>query len=177
MNHPDSSAPRSRFTTGLLAGVMSGLVVLGVIWLIVPRPPQQVVAPSPSPSVTTPTASVTPTPTPTPTPSATPTPTATPSEPVAGVVTSLPKGSWIAVLGSMRKQNAPGEAAVSRAAQLSASGGHTVVAIDTDAIPGLTPGYYALAVTGLADRDAVRALCPSFGRPYGDTCYARQIGG
>ena len=175
------TAPRGSFALGAIAGVLTGLLVLGLAWLLWPRTPT-LATPTPTPSASR--VTVTPSRTPSPTPPAvatsatpTPTPAATPTGPSAsGVLTQLPAGTFVAVLDSLPKASTTPEQAVARAAQLSIPT-QALAAIDTDAVPGLTPGYYAIGVPGATSRDQVAQLCQALGRSVGGSCYARLVGG
>jgi len=175
--------PRGSMLLGLVLGALVGILVIGLAWTLLV--PDRTATPAPGPTVTVtaaaPTASVSRTPSATPTPSRTPSPSATPSEspsatPPAGLVTSLEPGSWITVLDSLPKANSTAEQAVARASQLG-NEQYRAVAIDSDAIPGLKPGYYAIAVPGAASRQESNAVCAALGITLGDDCYPRQIQG
>lgn len=171
------------FWLGTLAGILVGLVLVVVAFAVL-RPGARPVAspsalPTEAPDTTTqastpsmPTASPTATATVTPTPTVTPT-SASPT-PVAGLVTSLPAGSYIAVVGSMPKGPNTAEDAVARAAAL-ARGGYQPRALDADRIPPLKGGFYAIAVTGLKDFEQVKQVCAAMGLS-GNRCYPRKVG-
>ncbi|MFP5416045.1 MAG: hypothetical protein ACLGHZ_04090 [Actinomycetes bacterium] len=180
----DSPAPRGNLTLGIVLGVIAGLVAVILGWWALQ--PQLTGQPAPSPSAS---ASPSRTPTPRPTPTASPTPSPTPSEtasatpsesappsPIPGIVTSLPPGSWITVLDSLRQGSTTPEQAIARAQELTFPGYQTV-AIDTSAFSNLNPGYYAIVIPGAATRADVSATCQAIGIPVGDDCYARQIPG
>lgn len=97
------------------------------------------------------------------------------SQPASGQNPVLSSGSWITVLDSLDKDDHTWSEAVSRAAGLSNSS-YSVYAIDTDPVPGLNGGYYALAVIGGDSRTDATSVCSSFGRAIGGECYPRQIG-
>lgn len=97
------------------------------------------------------------------------------SQPAAGQNPTLANGSWITVLDSLDKNDHTWSEAASRAATLSNSS-YSVYAIDTDPVPGLNSGYYALAVIGRDSRTDATSVCSSFGRSIGGECYPRQIG-
>ncbi|MDI9628111.1 MAG: hypothetical protein QM286_06150, partial [Acidobacteriota bacterium] len=97
------------------------------------------------------------------------------ARPTTAAVTSLSRGSWITVLESLPKNEVAVTHAQASASALSVNG-YRVVVVDSDAIPGLNPGYWALSVTGFASRDAAVAACPGLGREVGGTCYPREIG-
>lgn len=88
-------------------------------------------------------------------------------------VTSLPSGSWITVLDSLAKHERSEADAWAMATALSRASAPVVV-VDTDAVRSLTPGYWAVAVTGSTTRTEAADLCVGFGRPLGATCYPRQ---
>lgn len=169
-------APPSRgsLPLGILMGAVVGAIILAIVWFGAGLGDSPTTA-APSPSASGPTPSLTPTPdtsqTPTPTPEDTPT-----QEPVEGIVTELPTGSWITVLDSLPKASTSGQQAVERAAGLS-SAGYTAVALDTDSFPSLTPGYYAIVIPGAATRQGVVDVCQAVGIPLGDRCYPREIKG
>ena len=58
-----------------------------------------------------------------------------------------------------------------------AKGGYTPSAIDSDKIPGLKKGFYAIAVTNLGSYADVKTVCAAMGIPLGNKCYPRTIGG
>ncbi len=95
--------------------------------------------------------------------------------PTSTAVMSLPAGTWITVLESLPKNEFSLVQAEAKAASLSVAG-HPVSVIDSDAIPGLNKGYWALGVPGGYSREAAVALCDTFGRQAGGTCYPRQVG-
>ena len=101
--------------------------------------------------------------------------TTTSARPTGAGVTSLSRGTWITVLESLPKDQSSLTQAQVRADTLSAHG-FLVVVVNSDTIPGLNPGYWALSVTGFASRDAAVAACPALGREAGGTCYPREIG-
>lgn len=93
----------------------------------------------------------------------------------APAVIPLPVGSWITVLESLPQQEFSQEQAAARATSLSVAG-YPVSVIDSDTVPGLNSGYWALGVPGSSSREAAVALCGVFGRQAGGTCYPRQVG-
>lgn len=100
---------------------------------------------------------------------------ARPTTPSAQAVTSLPAGSWITILESLPK----GEYSLTQAqAQAAGLGGRgpKVSVIDSDAIPGLNGGYWALGVTGHGSRESAVGSCGAFGREAGGSCYPREVG-
>lgn len=90
-------------------------------------------------------------------------------------VTSLPSGSWITVLESLPKDEYTFAVAQAFAAELADSGSNVWV-IDSDAIPGLNGGYWVLGVTERYSRDGAVAVCDTFGREAGGSCYPREVG-
>lgn len=152
----------------LLAGVLAG----GLWWLLSsrvtdtarPTPAQSATS---APSLGSPVA-------PTRTPRAS-TATATRATPPPGpTVRSLPTGSFLTILDSLPKGEVTEADAWVRARGLSAAG-YSVVVVDSTAISGLNPGYWALSVTGLPSRDAARQVCAGFGRAVGGQCYDREV--
>lgn len=185
MTH-DAPPARGNLGLGIAMGALVGAVLIMIAWFALDSPDAATPAPSPTPTATastpspsrTPSASATPSATPTPTPSATDTPTAAPTEsaPPAppGIVTSLPPG-WVTVLESLPKASTSPEQAVAKAAEWSQHG-YTASVLDTDAFAGLTPGYYAIAITGQTGREDFRAVCAAYGQP-ATKCYPREIKG
>lgn len=97
-----------------------------------------------------------------------------PPEPTHNSVRVLPAGSWITVLDSLPKNQRTEADAWSAANSLSSASAQVVV-VDTDAINGLNPGYWAVAIIGSSSRAEATNLCALFGRPVGGTCYPRQV--
>ncbi len=91
------------------------------------------------------------------------------------MVTTLPAGSWLSVLASFSKSDRTVEQAHARAAALSTEQ-HTAVVVDSDRIPGLNPGYWAVAVVNQSSREAAAAVCTALGKELGTQCYPRQVG-
>lgn len=176
----DQEPPKPKGGKGLIiAGVLGlwALVIVLALALLVPRggesadePTEGVVTESAAPS-TEPGESVgadEPTEaSPTPTPSASPTPTPEPA------VETLPSGSWILVLDSLEKHKYDLREANIEAEIL--SGSQYVEVLDSDAIPGLNGGYWALAVTGFSSRSDATEACEDLGRSVGGSCYPRQV--
>lgn len=98
-----------------------------------------------------------------------------PTTSTAQAVTSLPSGTWITILESLPKNENTLASAQARAAGM-AGYGPKISVIDSDAIPGLNGGYWALGVTGYGSRDSATAICSTFGREAGGSCYPRQVG-
>lgn len=98
-----------------------------------------------------------------------------PTTSTAQAVTSLPSGTWITILESLPKNENTLAAAQARATGM-AGYGPKVSVIDSDAIPGLNGGYWALGVTGYGSRESATAICGTFGREAGGSCYPRQVG-
>ncbi|QIK73354.1 hypothetical protein G7070_15145 [Propioniciclava coleopterorum] len=113
MTQFEPAPQRGNLWLGVAMGIAAGLVIVVLAWFALVDPTTAEPAPSPTPQATTPPATThsptpTSTPTPTRTPTATPTPTATATDtptsaPTAhpGIVTELPKGSWVTVLDSL----------------------------------------------------------------------------
>lgn len=97
------------------------------------------------------------------------------SPPTAPAVKSLPAGSWITILDSLPKNEFSQVQAEAKAVMLSVAG-YPVSVIDSDAIPSLNGGYWALGVTGSSSREAAVGLCGVLGRQAGGSCYPRQVG-
>ncbi len=95
-----------------------------------------------------------------------------PDAPTIPVVESLPSGSWITILDSLPKE----EVSLSQADAMAEALGPMVSVIDSDAIPGLNGGYWALGVTGGGSRAEAAAVCGALGREAGGSCYPRQVG-
>mgnify|MGYP001577714756 FL=1 len=166
--------PRGNAWLGAALGVVAGLVILGLAWFALGGPASA--QPVPSPSV-----AGTPTPTrssaaATPTATASATPTGSASADVPGIVRELAAGSWVTVLDSLPQQGTTPQAALTRAAALSRDG-FTASPVDTNAIAGLNPGFYAIAVTGLGSQADAYAVCDQMGVPRGARCYPREIQG
>ncbi len=84
---------------------------------------------------------------------------------------------WVTVLDSKPKAEAGAHgAATSLASTLAASSGVAVEVLDTDAHPALTPGYWAVVVTGSSTEGQARAACGLVGREPGPSCYPRSLG-
>lgn len=175
----DRPPARGNLLVGLVAGIVVGLVVVALAWVVVSGG-RGVPASSPSPSRASASSAK-----PSAKPSATATATQEPSTPAAppttyappaNVTTSLPAGSFVLVLDSLSKASSTPDAAVQSAAALSTAQ-YPVIVVDSDAVPGFNPGYYALVVANFSSREQATAVCPAFGRTTGGTCYPRQIGG
>lgn len=99
------------------------------------------------------------------------------TDPVAdapeGIVRNLRSGSWITVFDSLPKSEYPVDVARERAKAMAAKG---VVVVDTDAVPGLNRGFWALAIVDAPTEKVARATCAEVGRAVGPTCYPRRIG-
>lgn len=93
--------------------------------------------------------------------------------PESRTVTSLPSGTWLTVLDSLPKGERTEAEAWAMADSL--SGQARVVVVDSDRIPGLRAGYWAVAIPGSSSRDQASALCAGVGRSVGGTCYPRQV--
>lgn len=90
------------------------------------------------------------------------------------ITRSLPSGSWLAVMESMDKSSTSIGTAVAERMRIEGEGGLSVV--DSSQIPGLNPGYWAIAKTHLASKSEVTAVCREYGRSMPTNCYARQVG-
>lgn len=175
-------ARRGSLVLGLFLGIVTGIVVLGVVWALLASTTRGVPAPAPT---RTPAASVTRTPTPsrTPsgTPSATPSVSASPSATVSvsaaagGAVTQLPSGTLYTVLYSLPKSTTTIEAALAKAAEVSVGKVHPAIVLDSDAYSVFRPGYWAVGVPGATNRDESVAICVEYGIPRGNLCYSREI--
>lgn len=159
-----SSTRRGHLGLGLLSGVAFGLMIVGLFWVVL--------APAvDDPSRHVPVASGTPSLTPTRTPSRTPTPT-----PQPGVVTSLPAGEYLTVLDSLPKASTTVDGALAIAAAVSTDE-HEAIVVDSDRIPGLTRGYYAVVVPHLSTREDAEQVCQDLGLDVGTSCYPRRVTG
>lgn len=105
------------------------------------------------------------------------TPTTTPSS-GSTPTQSVPTASgWVAVLDSKPKAESGSFAsATEMAANLTAGSGTPVEVLDTDAYRTLTPGYWAVVLTGSTTEAEARAACARVGREPGSTCYPRSLG-
>ena len=180
----DGSRPTGAQQFGLvIAGVAAVLLIAGAIMAaagIWGPTPWIAIAPAP---FTTDNASANPAPTaapPPPTqttnpPSSQPSGQRQPTTSTAQAVTSLPSGTWITILESLPKNENTLAAAQARATGM-AGYGPKVSVIDSDAIPVLNGGYWALGVTGYGSRESATAICGTFGREAGGSCYPRQVG-
>lgn len=152
---------------GITLAIMSALWI-GVIVVLYSllAPPE----PEPSPD---------PTPVPTVSPTTMPSPATTPPRPTYSppprTITTLPAGSWITVLDSLEKDRRTEADAWAMANGLSRPTADVVV-VDSDAIPGLNPGYWAIAVIGSTSRAEATDSCAVLGRPVGGSCYPREVG-
>lgn len=84
-------------------------------------------------------------------------------------------GSYLLVLASLPKGTTSRAEAQGRADALAVAG-HTPAVLDSDSVPGLHGGYWAIAETGFADEAAALAGCATYGREPGGSCYARKVG-
>lgn len=89
-----------------------------------------------------------------------------------GAVTSLPSGTYVTILDSLPK----GRYSLDTAQQRAVSAGSGVFVVDSDPIPGLNSGYWALTVGPYSTRSEARSVCASYGRSVGGDCYDRGIG-
>lgn len=83
---------------------------------------------------------------------------------------------WIEVFDSLNKNDFTFEQAVAQATAL-AGPGRPVAVIDSSATNGLNPGYWALVAGPFGSKAQANAICASYGRAVGDTCYPRQVTG
>lgn len=160
----------------LAMGIVVGLVIVVLAWFALIDPTTGEPAPSQG---GTPTHTVKPTPAPKATtlPSQSPSPTHTPHESATtGILTTLPTGSWVTVLDSLKQSGTTPERALQRAAELSKPG-YTAVPLDTNAFVGLNAGYYAIVIPGQSSRADSHAVCDAIGTRRGDHCYPREIKG
>lgn len=119
-----------------------------------------------------------------PTSSAPSEPTTTPGQPRSGgLSTAVPAetptqptftpGVWLLVLDSLdqaKKSRGQAEAQAARMGQ--------VMVIDSTAVPGLRPGYWAIISSRTyASSGAARSDCATYGRSASDWCYPRQVTG
>lgn len=168
------AARRGSITIGILLGVVTGVMIIGLVWsLTVANRPQTARPAAATTEASAQTTQASATPTPTQTPEASPTPTKTP-KPKPSAITSLRSDSYLTVLESLGKRDSTIEQAQKMAAKLS-KGGLTVVVVDTDAFPSLTPGYWALVVADADSSQEAKQRCSKLGRPFGDNCYTRHI--
>lgn len=178
MSDSGYSKPRGNFVVGAVAGILLGLLVVWLAFVVV-RPGETTTAtPAASQSAKQPKGTASDTGEP---PSMSPGQSEDPSSaspsatPGAEVVTKLKSGTRIAVLASLPKSRYSAADAADMAASL-ARGEWKPSVVDTNKIPGLTAGYYAVAVVDLADYDAVKKACAGLGRVAGtDRCYSRTI--
>lgn len=172
--------PQGNRTLGVVLGVVSGIAVTAVTWvLLVPSSGVTATPESPSPSASrtpeSPQASEQPSESASPTPSQTPSPSAsaTPEVP-EGIVTSLPSGSWVTVLKSLPKEVVTPQNALEQAASLG-NDQHKTVVLDTNAFDKLKPGYWAVVVPGQTSRAESNAVCDALGIGLGNKCYPREV--
>ncbi len=172
--------PRGTLPLGILMGAIVGALVLVIVWFGAGLGDSRTGTPAPSPSPSSPTANHTgpsSTPTKTTTPSASPTPEEVASaEPIEGIVTELPVGSWVTVLKSLPQSGTTPAQALAQASELSRPG-HQAVVLDTNAFRNLNRGYFAIVIPGATTRAEVAATCAAIGIPLGDHCYPREIKG
>jgi hypothetical protein len=157
---------------GAGGGVAAGLAV-GVLALSVVQPGSKATVASPKTQIT---ASVSASTSASAAPSDTPslTPPASPS-PVVTLVTSLPKGSYLAIVRSMPKGSYTLAQAGAEAASRKAPG-HTFSVVDSDAVSAqLNHGTYSIAVTGLSSWDEAGQVCASMGFGIGQKCWSREV--
>lgn len=92
----------------------------------------------------------------------------------SATVRSLPSGSWLAVLESLPQAEQTESMAQAQATSLSTGAG-SVVVVDSTAIPGLNPGYWALSLIGFSSSVEARDACARVQRSPGPSCYDRQV--
>lgn len=161
---------RGSTALGLLLGVVTGVMILGLAWsLIVANKPQSARPAAPVSATATASASPTVEQSPSEKPSAKPKPKPKPS-----AITSLASDSYLTVLDSLGKRDVTLEQAQKKADKLS-KGGLKVVVIDTSEFPSLNSGYWALVVTDAKSSSEARKRCEKLGRPFGNDCYTRHI--
>lgn len=100
-------------------------------------------------------------------------------EPSGGVITPdlrVPaKGNWIVVLESVPKDEHDLAYALTLAESVQVRGG-TAEVIDSDATPGLNPGYWVVIKGDFAARTDAAQECAGLGRDVGGDCYPRLVG-
>lgn len=100
-----------------------------------------------------------------------------PSTPPPSTTAPIPEatvGRWILVLESVPKSQSLASA---RGLRGQVDGGDPrVTVIDSDATPGMNPGYWVVAVLDFGSREAAVADCISFGREIGGRCYPTRVG-
>lgn len=96
-------------------------------------------------------------------------------EPTPTVLTSLRPNSWLVLLASLSQSDYTAAQALAQAADLDGGSG-SVAVVDSSKIPGLAPGYWAIAQVGFTSKAEAAAGCAAVGRPVGDTCIVRQVG-
>lgn len=105
--------------------------------------------------------------------SSSPSPT-TPPPSTAAPITEATVGRWILVLESVPKSQS---LTAARGLRGQVDGGDPrVTVIDSDATPGMNPGYWVVAVLDFGSREAAVADCISFGREIGGRCYPTRVG-
>lgn len=177
---PGPTVRRGSAALGAVLGVLTGLLVLGIVWAVFLGGGRATPAPNPTPGrASTPAAARTPTPRAT---SSVRAPSTSVSVPVGtpaagGALTSLQSGTFFVVFDSMPKANITLDQALARAGLLnSMPHSREAVVVDTDALaPNLNPGYWAVGVPGAKDRADANAICAEYNIPVGGDCYARPI--
>ncbi len=171
MTQPGSTRKGST-ALGILLGVITGVMILGLVWSLTVANRPNAAKPAASPTASADTVA---SPEATPTNSPSPTPSVEPS-PTPSAITSLSPDNYLTVLESLGKQDWTLEQATKKAEELSVKGLRVEV-LDTDAFKKLTPGYWALVVPDAASSQEAKDRCPKFDRPFGDNCYVRHIEG
>ena len=105
------------------------------------------------------------------------TPSATIVTSADGIITGVPKGTYVTIFKWMDKNSTSAPDAASYAAKQSRNG-YTVVAIDGDSVPGLDAGRYAIGVVGATTFADSKAVCEGLGlAPDGRVCWSRPVTG
>lgn len=151
---------------GVLVGLLLVIALLGVV-----KPAATGIAPSKKPAASAGNSTA-------PQQSASVSSSPTPSGQVTsqgGVVTSLAKGSYVALFKWMPKSKTTAEEAVAYATSQSRNG-YQVVAVDGDAVKGMDAAKYGIGVVGVASFGESQAVCRALGLAAdGRTCWSRQV--
>ncbi|MFV0452086.1 MAG: hypothetical protein ACK5LS_07555 [Propioniciclava sp.] len=172
-----TSAPaprRGSMPLGVALGVVTGLVITGLAWVMLGLGSG---TPGATASPTSPTAATTPTATSAPPSTAAEEPPASPSPTPAdtdGIVTSLPAGSWVTVLKSLPQEVVTAENALEQAASLG-NAEYQAIVIDTNEFDTLNRGYWAIVIPGQSSRAESNAVCEALGIGLGNDCYPREV--
>lgn len=104
-------------------------------------------------------------------------PTANPGSGAGEPPSTQGVSGWVTVLDSKPKAESGSHAAAAdMAAAMTASSGAKVEVLDTDAYPALTPGYWAVVLTGSTTETEARTACARVSREPGPACYPRSLG-